>query len=430
MTLAHQALALHGGEPTITEPLAPYRSLGLEEEEAVLAVVRSGVLSAFVGAPGDGFLGGPMVREFEEVWAKHFGVKHAVTVNSWTSGLIAAVSALGLEPGDEVITSPWTMSATAAAILHSNAIPVFADIEPEYFCLDPVAVEASITARTKAIIAVDIFGQSADLPALREIASRRGLRLLTDTAQAPGSRQDGQFTGTLADIGGYSLNYHKHIHTGEGGVLVTNDDALAIRLRLIRNHGENAVSAYGLDDIAGLVGFNFRLGEIEAAIGIQQLRKLPQLVESRQTAVTRLRSGLEQLGGLHLPKVRPGGTHVYYVFGMTLDPAIGVPRALLVRALEAEGVPALAAGYTCLHRTPVFTRRQAYGHGGFPWTLQSPGTETSYKDGICPVAETLHDETFLGMEMCAHEYSSHDIDLIVAAFRKVWSHRGDLLSHA
>src|SRR6185503_8869326 len=153
------------------------------------------------------------VREFERQCESYFGVKHAITVNSWTSGLIAAVGAVGIEPGDEVIVSPWTMCASATAILHWNAIPVFGDIEPETFCLDPASVEANITPYTRAILAVDIFGHSADIDALMTLAARHGLQVITDTAQAPGTRYKGRLTGTSAHVGGYSLNYHKHIHT-------------------------------------------------------------------------------------------------------------------------------------------------------------------------------------------------------------------------
>ena len=141
--------------------------MGEEEIAAANRVLRSGVLSAFIGAPGPGFYGGPEVQALEREAAERFGVKHVVSVNSWTSGLVAAMGAIGLEPGDEVIVTPWTMVATATAILHWNAIPVFADIDPQTFNIDPNAVEAAITPRTRAIAAVDIFGQSADMPALR-----------------------------------------------------------------------------------------------------------------------------------------------------------------------------------------------------------------------------------------------------------------------
>jgi dTDP-4-amino-4,6-dideoxygalactose transaminase len=200
-------LALFGASPVIARPFERFNSVGEEEAQAAADVVRSGVLSAYIGARGDYFMGGEKVRAFEAQAADYFGVKHAIAVNSWTSGLIAAVGAIGLEPGDEVITTPWTMAATATAVLHWNGIPVFADIDRSSFNIDPASVERLISPRTRAIVAVDIFGQSANMAALAEIAQRHKLRLISDTAQAPGARYRGHYAGTLADIGGYSLNY-------------------------------------------------------------------------------------------------------------------------------------------------------------------------------------------------------------------------------
>ena len=194
-----------------------------------------------MGCWHDDFYGGLKVREFEQVVADYFCVKHAVTVNSWTSGLITAVGAIGIEPGDEVIVTPWTMSATATAILHWNAIPVFADIDPDNYNLDPKSIEANITPYTKAIMVADIFGQSADMVEIMAIAKQHDLKVISDTAQAPGALYKGRYAGTCGHVGGYSLNYHKHIHTGERGILVTDDDGIAERLRLIRNHGEVVV---------------------------------------------------------------------------------------------------------------------------------------------------------------------------------------------
>ena len=174
-TTTDDALALHGGRKTINHPLKRYNPIGPEEVEAAKQVVESGVLSQFIGAWCPDFFGGPKVREFERKCEEVFGVKHAVTVNSWTSGLIAAVGAIGIEPGDEVIVSPFTMCASATAILHWNAIPVFADIEPDTFCIDPKSVEANITEFTKAIMVIDIFGHSADMAALMEIAAKHKL---------------------------------------------------------------------------------------------------------------------------------------------------------------------------------------------------------------------------------------------------------------
>ncbi len=406
----------------IATPLAGFQSVGEDEVTVVSDVIRSGTLSAYIGAPGPGFMGGTRVKAFEQQAAAYFGVKHAVAVNSWTSGLIAAVGAIGLEPGDEVITTPWTMAATATAILHWNGIPVFADIDPDTFNICPESVAKLITSRTRAIMAVDIFGQSADMRALRGLAEQHGLKLLCDTAQAPGARVGNYFAGTFADIGGFSLNYHKHIHCGEGGVLVTNDDSLARRLCLIRNHAEAVIYSDEPSELCNMLGYNFRMGEIEAAIASVQLTKLASRVESRQRIAAELNTGLSALKGIKVPKVREGATHVYYVYGLTLDiKTLGVSRERIVEALRAEGVPALMAGYQNLHLLPLFQHKIAYGTKGFPWTSPYCTNDVEYGPGVCPIAEQLHSETFLGLNICMNELPPADVALIVAAFYKVWS---------
>ena len=288
-----ESLAILGGKPTFEEPLERYNSFGEEEVNAANEVLQSGKLSYFLASWNEipnigGFYGGPKVQLFERLIEKHFNVKHAITVNSWTSGLIAAVGAIGVEPGDEVIVTPWTMCASATAILHWNAIPVFVDIEDETFNINPDKIEEKISKYTKAIMVVDIFGQSADMEKINRIAKKYNLKVISDTAQAPNAMYKNQFAGTIADIGGFSLNFHKHIHTGEGGILVTNDDNLAKRLQLIRNHGETIVDDMGVDDISNIIGYNFRLGEIEAAIGIEQLKKIDKLVERRVEIANKL----------------------------------------------------------------------------------------------------------------------------------------------
>lgn len=422
-----QALAIFGGPKTISSPFARYNPIGSEEVEAAKAVIESGVLSQFIGSWTPDFYGGPKVQEFERRCESYFGVKHAVTVNSWTSGLVAAVGAVGIEPGDEVIVTPWTMCASATAILHWNAIPVFADIEPNTFCLDPASVEANITPYTKAIMAVDILGHSANMDALMAIAKKHGLKVISDTAQAPGTYYKGKVTGTMADVGGYSLNYHKHIHTGEGGIVVTNDDQIAEKLRLIRNHAEAVVGPKGETDLSNMIGHNFRLGEIECAIGIEQLKKLKHLVAGRQRAAERLTAGLQGLTGLRTVIVEPDCTHAYYMYPLILDvDGLGISRATILKALAAEGIVGLVAGFANIHMLPLYQKKMAYGSKGFPWTSDICRRDVSYAHGICPVAEELHEKTYIGFAMCMHELADAEIDLMVTAFKKVWANLDSL----
>jgi perosamine synthetase len=416
-----EKLAILGGPKTINNSFKRNNSIGVEEIEAAKAVVESGILSKFLGCWDDDFFGGEKVKKLENDWKEYFGVKHAVSVNSNTSGLVAAVGAIGVEPGDEVIVSPWTMSASATAILVWNAIPVFADIEPETFNLDPRSIEKNITPRTKAIMLIDIFGHPAALNEVMAIAKKHGLKVIEDCAQAPGARYKGKYAGTIADIGVYSLNYHKHIHTGEGGVCVTNDKLLAQRMQLIRNHGEVSVSEMGLADISNIIGFNFRLTEIQAAIAIEQLKKLKRIAKERRAAAARLTAGLKGLKGLRTPVIKDQCTHVYYIYPLIIDESVvGISREKLHAALVAEGVPNINQGYQLIHQLPIYQKKIAYGKKGFPWTKDIYQGSASYELGICPVAEKLHLRTFLGMELCVSEYTDKEIDLVIKAFKKVW----------
>ena len=425
--MGKKMLCLNGGEKTINTSFERYNPIGAEEIKAATDVLETGVLSQFIGAHHKDFLGGTKVKEFEKAWCEFFGVKYAITVNSWTSGLIAAVGALDIQPGDEVIVPTWTMCATATAILNWNAIPVFADIEIDTFNIDPSSVRKLLSPKTKAIIAADIFGHSADIFALREIANEHGIQIISDTAQAPSAKYKDAFATTNSDIGGFSLNYHKHIHTGEGGVLVTDDKELATRMQLIRNHAEAAVAGMKIENISNMIGYNFRLGEIECAIGLEQLKKLNKLVASRQRAADILNQGLKSLKGLRTPIVKVGCSHVYYVYPIVLDLEIlGVSRKKIAKALTAEGVEGLMEGYANIHLLPMYQQKIAYGSNGFPWNSEFCERDINYDKGICPVAEKLHDETFLGYQMCLHQLSDRDAHLIVKAFKKVWKYLDEI----
>ena len=419
-------LALLGGTPLVQKPLTPYRSIGEEERLAVDAVMRSGMLSGYVGAWCDAFSGGPVVQEFEKAWASTFGCRHAIAVNSNTSGLIAAVGAAGIGPGDEVIVPPATMSATAMAPILYGAIPVFADIEEDTFCLDVDKVEEAITPKTRAILVVNLFGHPARLHELRALADRRGLILIEDNAQAPLAHEDGRFAGTIGHIGVFSLNYHKHIHTGEGGVCSTDDDRLADRLRMIRNHGENVTEELAAGNLTNIVGFNFRLTEMSAAVGIEQLKKAEGLVSGREQVGRELSLALGAFDGMTPPTVREGCRHVYYLWAGRFDAGrMGVSRELFARAIEAEGVPVSLGYVKPLYLLPLFQKRMALGRSGFPFTL----TNRTYAPGLCPVAERMYEKELFEVFVCSYEFAPAELASVVDAFAKVYEKR-ELLASA
>lgn len=430
-------LALLGGQKVRTKSFPAYRTIGPEEEAAVIKVMRSGVLSKFVGGWHPDFYGGPQVKELEKEWAGHFGAKHAIAVNSATSGLYCAVGAIAAGPGDEIIVSPYTMSASATAPLIFNAIPVFADIEQEYFCLDAGSIEERVTEATRAIIVVDIFGQPYDAERINDIARKHNLWVIEDAAQAPQAKYRGRFAGTLGDIGIYSLNYHKHIHTGEGGVIVTDDDDLAEKMRLIRNHAEAVVEGKGAADLVNMVGFNFRMNEIEAAIAREQLKKLPSLIKQRQDNVSYLASQLSAIPCIESAKIRPGCDHVFYMHILKFKSQIaGVHRDRFVEAVKAElppielreteGVKVVGGYVKPLYLQPLFQRQIAYGKGGCPFRCEHVTRKVLYGKGLCPVCERMHFDEVINHELMRPFMSRQDLDDVLAAFEKVWQNREEL----
>ena len=418
-------LAIFGGKKVISKRFKKFNTYNNKELQAASKVIKSGFLSEFLATKGKYSQGGKYVRKFEKKIEDYFKVRKAIVVNSWTSGLIVAIGALDVEPGDEIITTPWTMCATATAILHWNCIPVFADIEPDTFCIDPNSIEKVITSKTKAILAVDIFGQSADMNKINKIAKKYSLKVISDSAQAPGSLFKNKFSGTLADIGGYSLNYHKHFHTGEGGILVTNNLQLAKRMNLLRNHAEAVIDKS--EKLNNMIGYNFRLGEIECAIGIKQLKKLKNIIKNRISIEKKINNELKKLKGLQIPKVRKNCTHVYYVYAMIIDENITkVSRDTIYKALVKEGINCLSKNYANLHLLPLFQKKIAYGFKHFPWVIDSKKSKISYEKGICPVAEKLNSKTYLGYELCQFEMDRKEINLFLKAFKKVWANLENL----
>jgi dTDP-4-amino-4,6-dideoxygalactose transaminase len=417
-------LAIDGGTPVRTRPFPEYRTIGAEEKAAVAEVLDSGVLSAFLGTWSAEFLGGPRVRKLEEEWCAYFGVAHAVSMNSATSGLFAALGAAGVGPGDEVIVSPYTMSASAVGPLLYNAIPVFADIDPETFCISAETIRKVLTPHTKAIVVVDIFGHPADMDAIMELAAERGLMVIEDAAQAPCAKLGERYAGTLGHIGVFSLNYHKHIHCGEGAVVVTDDPALAEKLQLIRNHAEVVLQQMpGGGDLNNMLGFNYRMTEIEAAIASEQLNKLEGLLASRIERAEQLTELLSNIGGISTPVVRPGCVHAYYAYALRYDAAaVGVPRARFAEALRAEGIP-IAEGYVApIYLQPLYQERKLFGGTGSPWNDPAYRGSVSYERGICPVTERMHFEELIYTGAIHGQLSTADIEDFAEAFHKVAVH--------
>ncbi len=427
-------LAINGGKPVRTKPFPAYITVGKEEKKAVCKVIDSGCLSKYLGAWHEQFNGGTQVQALEKEWAEYFGTKHAIAVNSCTSGLYCATGATGVEPGDEIIVSPYTMSASATAPLIYNAIPVFADIEEDYYCLEPEDVERKITPKTRAIIVVDIFGQPYNAEAINAIAKKHNLIVIEDVAQAPGAKLNGKYAGTLGDIGVFSLNYHKHIQSGEGGIIVTDNDELAKKCRLIRNHAEAVVEGMGVIDLRNMIGFNYRMTEIEAAISRIQLKKLSQLNKKRIENVLYFEKKISKLPCINIPKIRSGAEHVYYVHACKFNSKVaGIGRNVFIEAIRAElpynelreqeGVK-LGSGYVKpLYLQPMFQNKIAYGSDGYPFSESS----VNYDKGICPVTERMHFSELFSHEFILPSMQKSDIDDVVVAFEKVWEGRLKLI---
>lgn len=287
-----------------------FRSIGSEEGRAakMVAINPVGTLSGYIGS---GPFGGPQCSALEYEWATAFDTTYAIPVNSATSGLLAACMAVGVSYGDEVIVSPYTMSATAAAPKVLGAKIIFADIEPETYCIDPVDVSNLITPKTVAVIATNLFGHPASLRELRDICQSHGIWLIEDNAQAIFAKEHGVYAGTIGHIGVFSLNVHKHLQVGEGGIITTDDPGLCDKLRDAMNHGEMR---------GGIVGLNLRMTEVTAAMARCQLKKAPAIMKRRIEIGNLLtRCALELCPStLFPPNERQGYEHVYYVWAAQL----------------------------------------------------------------------------------------------------------------
>ena len=351
--------------------------IGDEERKAVLAVLDSGQLAQ-----------GPVVEAFETEFAAWCGVNHAVAVNSGTAALHLLLLAHGVGPGDEVITTPFTFVASANTALFVGARPVFADIESETYCLDPTRVEAAITSKTRAIMPVDLYGQAAQIPELREIADRRGLLLIEDACQAHGAAIGSRKAGALGVSASFSFYPTKNMTTAEGGMVTTDDAEVAAKVGTLRQHG--AALRYHHD----VLGYNFRMTDIAAAIGRAQLAKLDRFNEIRRRNASVLDEGLAGISGVVTPRERPGYRHVYHQYTVRIERN----RDRFQERLRELGVGTAVHYPIPVHRQPLYD-------------------ELGYGEVSLPVSEAAAREV---LSLPVHPgVTEADLDQIIDSVRKV-----------
>ena len=393
--------------------------IGKKEIALALKILKSGNLSNFIGNKHPDFYGGKYVKKFEKNLCKFYNSKYAITVNSWTSGLIAIFGALDLKRGDEIILPPWTMTACMASILNWNLVPVFCDIEKETFNIDTKKIKRVITKKTKAILGVDIFGHPVNIPGIKKICKEYNLKFILDCAQSPLSKYKNKFSSEYADISGYSFNYHKHISTGEGGVILTSNQEIARKLQLIRNHGEIVVDEKEKEN-HNILGFNFRLGEIESAIGIEQLKKLKKIVKNKQTLAKYLDKLLMKFEGIIVPKIKKNYTHSYYVYAMRINRnLIKTKKKEIEKFFKLENLP-IGTKYSALYRANILKNKSFLSRIFIKKNKAMNKYINSNKAKNFKNTEDLNQHEYLGIGLCNYNYKIKDLKIIFEKFYEFW----------
>ncbi len=345
-----------------------------EEIEAVVRVLRSKRLT---------LLSGKRIKKFEKEFAKYIGTKDAIAVNSGTAALHVSLCALGVGPGDEIIIPPFTFVATATAVLHQNAIPIFVDIDPKTYCINPEEIEKAITPKTKGIIPVHLFGHPADMDAILEIAEKHNLFVIEDACQAHGAEYKGKRVGSIGELGCFSFFESKNMMTGEGGIITTNNSELADAARLVRHHGEPSWYVYER------LGYNYRMTEIQAALGLVQLEKLEQLNQIRIDYANYYTEHLQDVDGIEVPYVSKDIKHVFHGYAPLIKPEkLNVSKEYLIEKLN-DGVPITKKIYPQpLYKAKLFQDRMGYGDVKCPFTCPYYGKDVTY-DIHLPVVEEI-----------------------------------------
>ena len=405
-----QTLALLGGKPVRTKTFPSWPIFGKPEERRLLHTLRSGKW---------GRLDGPETGQFEQRFAEMHGCKHGIAVVNGTVSLRIALIAAGIRAGDEVIVPPYTFFSTASAVIEANAVPVFADVDLDTFNLDPKAVEAAITPRTRAIIPVHFAGQPADMRAIMALANRRKLFVLEDAAHAHGATWRNRPAGSLGHMASFSFQSSKNLTSGEGGIITTNDGALAASCRSIHNCGRVPT---GLWYEHHVISGNYRLSEFQSAMLNCQLDRLEAQTNTRDRNGQYLATRIAALPGTHPQKRSVDCTrHSYHLFMLRIDGhAFGAPRLAVLKALQAEGIPCSPGYGFSLPQQPMF-RNKAFG----PY-LPGVSAKLNYLKVHCPNTDVLCREqcAWLGQNMFLD--SRADMDDIGDAFEKIYENRDAL----
>ena len=402
-----ETLAIHGGPKVKTTPFGKGRRFGEDEAQQLIEALEQNTLF---------YHHGQKVKTFLQDFNALYGVQHSVATSSGTAAIHVALGAAGITVGDEVITSPITDQGTVIGILYQNAIPVFADLDPHTYNIDPQCLEARITPRTKAIVAVHLAGNACDMDPILEIARRHGLVVIEDCAQSWLCRYKGRLAGTLGDYGCFSTNDFKHISTGDGGIVIVNSGAEAdyYRAHAFADKNYQRFSATPRRDIATLAP-NYRMTELQGAVGIAQLRKLEWICRTRHEYGDAITQGISDLPGVSPHRVYAGGwsTYWFYMFRV-VEPVLSCSRDTFSQALAAEGIPN-SAGYIPepVYMNSLFTERHAYPDSHFPFDL----SDTHYGPGLCPVAEDIL-RTCITMPVNEF-YTPQDVQEIIQGVRKV-----------
>jgi len=413
-------LALNGGKKVRERPFPKHPVIGIEEKNEILEVLDSGNISTFVASPGKHFLGGKKIQEFEEKFSKKIGRKFGIAFNSASSALHAAVVAVGVRPGEEVIVPPYSFTSTATCALMHNSIPVFCDVKKDTYCLDPHKLDNVTSDLSRAVIPVHLFGNACDTDEIIKFAKKNNLKVIEDCAQAPGAQYKNQNLGTFGDCSVFSFQETKNIMTGEGGMLLTDDEDIAEVARMIRNHGE--VIAANMKERSyksEILGWGYRMTELEAALGVAQVSKLDSLNDERIKLNTYLAEHINKIEGLSHTKY-DYVKHVYYVFGFSFDESqIGISRDLFCKALNAEGIPCGAGYIKPLYLNPLYTEKRAYAFKHYNGNVR-------YEKGICPVVESLYENEVVVIAVSRPPATIQDIDDIITAIQKILENKEEL----